>query len=309
MNLSQILQRSLAIKQGEKVLIVTDKKELHVAKKFFIAAKKLSKNTRLLLKPVGKYDGEEPPSNVAKEMRESDVTIAVTTYSLSHTKARREASKAGARIASLPGFTEQMFSALQADPFLLNKKGEVIIKILKKTNNIRILTKSGTNIFFSIKNRKIFNDDGLYIKKGDFGNLPAGEVCLAPLEGTAQGIIVIDNMRDGKEIFAKSRTAITVKKGKAVAISDKNCKLAKYFRTIKNAKNIAEFGIGTNYKAKVIGYILQDEKVAGTCHIAFGNSTALGGKVYSSVHIDAIMFKPTIFADNKTIMKNGKWKI
>lgn len=309
MNLSVILRRSLAIKQGEKILVLTDKKQLKIAKKFFSAAKKLSKNTILLLKPIGNHSGEEPSPTIAQAMFNADVALLITRYSLSHTKARKNASRAGLRIASLPWFTEQMFTALQTNPFLLQKKGRKIINVLNKTDRIRILTKSGTNLSFSIKNRKIFNDDGLYRKKGSFGNLPAGEVCLAPLEGTANGIIVIDSIRDGKEVFAKPTTIITVNKGKVITISDNNCKLAKYFRTIKNAKNIAELGIGTNHKAKIIGYILQDEKAAGTCHIAFGNNKSFGGRVYSSLHLDTILLKPTIYADDKLIMKNGKRKV
>lgn len=306
MSLSKILQRSLAIKTGEKVLIVTDKKEMKLAKKFFSAAKKLSKDTFLLTKPVGNHHGEEPSAAVAKAMRESNVVIAITTHSLTHTKARKNASKAGTRIASLPTFNEKMFTTLQANPFLLQKAGRKIINVLKKAKRIRIITKSGTNVSFSIQNRKLDNDDGLYRKKGTFGNLPAGEVSLAPVEGTANGIIVIDSMRDDKEVFATRGTAVTVKKGLATEISDKKYKLAKYFLTIKNSRNIAELGIGTNPKAKLIGNILQDEKVKGTCHIAFGNNKSFGGKVYSTVHIDAILLKPTIFADSKMIMKKGK---
>jgi len=75
----------------------------------------------------------------------------------------------------------------------------------------------------------------------------------------------------------------------------------------KNARNVAEFGIGTNDKAKIIGNILQDEKVMGTCHIAFGNNSAMGGKVYSEVHVDTILERPTIIIDGKILMKDGKF--
>ena len=97
-----------------------------------------------------------------------------------------------------------------------------------------------------------------------------------------------------------------VEKGEAVKISDGGCKIAEYFKSIKNARNIAEFGIGTNYQARVIGNILQDEKVLGTCHIAFGNNSSFGGKVYSEMHIDNVIQKPTIVVDKEIIMKDGK---
>ncbi len=307
MNLSNILRKSLAIKRGEKVLILTDKLELGNAKKFFLAAKKLSENTTLLLKPVGNHSGEEPSSEIAGEMKKFDVIIAVTTHSLSHTKARIGASEKGARIASMPGFQGKMMRVLSADPQELRKIGARIKKVLQKSKAVRVTSPSGTDISFHTR-KKIEVDDGLLAKRGDKGNLPAGETYFAPLEGTANGTIIIDSMRNCKA-YAKAGTRVLVKNGKAVDVSDKKSLLAKYLRKIKNADNIAELGIGTNRMAKVIGYILQDEKAAGTCHIAFGNSAAIGGKVYSKIHIDAILFKPTIWADNKIIMKNRKLMI
>lgn len=304
MNLSNILRKSLAIKSGEKVLILTDNLEFANAKKFFLAAKKLSQKTTLLLKPAGDHSGEEPSARIAGEMKKFDVIIAVTTHSLSHTKARIGASKKGARIASMPGFQGKMMRALAADPSELRRAGLRIKKILQKSKTVRVATSSGTDISFRTR-KHIEIDDGLLTKRGDKGNLPAGEAYFAPLEGSANGVIVIDSMRNCRA-YAKAGTRVFVKNGKAVEVSDRKSLLAKYLLSIRNADNIAELGIGTNKKAKVIGYILQDEKAAGTCHIAFGNSSAIGGKVYSKIHIDAILFKPSIFADGGIIMKDGK---
>ena len=74
----------------------------------------------------------------------------------------------------------------------------------------------------------------------------------------------------------------------------------------KNARNIAEFGIGTNDSAKLSGVILEDEKVKGTVHIALGNNVSMGGKVNVPIHLDGVMKKPTVYLDNKILMKNGK---
>lgn len=304
MNLSQILQKSLAIKRGEKVLILTDKLELGNAKKFFEAAKKLSENTTMLLKTVGNHSGEEPSTRIAGEMKKFNVIIAVTTHSLTHTKARISASKKGARVASIPGFNGKMMAALHAESSKIRQISMRIKKVLQKPKIVRVVSPSGTDISFHTR-KHIEIDDGILRKRGAAGNLPAGEAYFAPLEGTANGTIVIDSMKNCRA-YAKSGTRVLVKNGKAASVSDKKSLLAKYIFRIKNADNIAELGIGTNYRAKVIGFILQDEKAAGTCHIAFGNSAAIGGKVYSKIHVDAILFKPTIFADGRMIMKNGK---
>jgi aminopeptidase len=74
----------------------------------------------------------------------------------------------------------------------------------------------------------------------------------------------------------------------------------------KNARNIAEFGIGTNDSVKLSGILLEDEKVMGTVHIALGNNVSMGGKINVPIHLDGVIKEPTVFLDSKVIMKDGK---
>ncbi len=306
MDLKSAMKRFLNIKKKEKVLIITDRKRLRIAKKIYNACKQLA-HSDLLIKPVGKRHGEEPNKRIAATMLKYDVIIAPTTHSLTHTNARRNACKKGARVATIPSATEEMYETLSENPFFMHKIGTKIKNFLRGKDFVRIITPSGTNVSFSIKNRIIWIDDGLIRKKGAFGNLPAGEASLAPLEGTANGIIVIDSQRDGKKVYAPEGTLITLKNGQATSISDEKCRLAKIFKTIKNSTNLVEWGIGINRKATFIGNILQDEKLPETVHLAFGNNKSFGGKVYSNVHLDAILFKPTVYVDGKRFMKKGKF--
>ena len=210
----------------------------------------------------------------------------------------------------MPGITEEiMYESLMADYHKIKHLTEHVNRLIRNTKFIHVTSKNGTDLKFLIKRERNRLDTGLIYNNGQCGNLPAGEFFTAPLEGTANGTLVIDLMQDGKEIYAKKGTKIIIKNSLAEKISDKNCLLASYFSKIKNSKVVAEFGIGTNEKARLIGQILQDEKVLGTCHIAFGNNTSMGGVNYSKVHMDAIVDKPTIHADNEVIMKEGKLKV
>ena len=74
----------------------------------------------------------------------------------------------------------------------------------------------------------------------------------------------------------------------------------------KDARNIAEFGIGTNDSAKLSGVLLEDEKVMGTIHIALGNNVSMGGSVNVPIHLDGVVKKPTVWMDGKLLMKDGK---
>lgn len=297
----KVLKNCTNIKKSEKILIITDKNKGKIAEYFFKAASKLSDFVVLVKIPVEKIHGTEPPKKIASFMKKFNVIIAPTTGSLTHTKAVQEAAKKGIKVATLPGITEKiMHQSLTADFSKVEKLTKELYSKIKNTKKIKITTPSGTNLIF--KPRKWILDTGKITK---VGNLPGGELFCAPLESTSNGLIIIDSMCNDKEIFAPKGTSIVVLDGKA-AIIVRECKLAKLFRKLKNATNIAEFGIGTNYKAKIIGNILQDEKAISTCHIAFGNNTSMGGKIYSKMHLDAILFKPTIYADKKLIMKNGE---
>ena len=303
MTLDRILENSLAIKRKDKVLIITDKKKEKIAKKIYKACKKLSNKVDIIYKPIGKYDGEEPPTKIAKQMLKYNVILAPTEHSISHTKSRKNASKKGIRIATMPGITEKMLTtSLLAVPKELDRLGNKLMKVLKNGSFVFITTPSGTSIGFSIKGRVVENNNAVIRKRGAFSNLPDGEVSLSPEEGTANGIIAIDSAGE----YAKPRTKVLVMNGLAIDITNKNCKLSEIFDKVKNSRNIAELGIGTNKKAKFMRSILNDEKIFGTAHIAFGSNISYNGKIYSSVHIDVIQFKPTIWVDNKLIMRNGK---
>ena len=305
MKIENIFKRSLNIKKKDKILIVTDNNKLKIAKKFLKSLKRLSNNVNLMVKNVGNYDGEEPSKKVSEEMKKSNIVIAVTTYSLTHTNARRKASKRGVKVVTMPGFIERMLPSLKPSPRKMLGQGKKIENILRKTKTVKVVTDHGTDLLFSVKGRFIDIDAGIFNKPGSFGNMPSGEISTSPVEGTAKGMLIINSMAD----YAKNKTVVYIEKGKAVDINDKKCKLAKIFRKVKNSTNVAEFGIGLNSKAKIIGNILQDEKVLGTCHIAFGNNKSYRGKVYSKVHLDAILFKPTIWFDKKKIMNKGRLKI
>lgn len=303
-----ILKKCLNLKKGEKVLIITNPHKLRFVHALFKHARKLAE-TKLLTIPVARRSGEEPPKYAAREMKLHKVVILMTAYSLTHTKASRDAAKAGARIiASMPGITEATIKrAVDVDYKKMQKQTDKLKKMLDKGEKARVASKAGTDIQFSIKARLAESDTGI-IKKG-IGNLPGGEAFIAPVENTASGRIIID----GSVLKRKIRTPINVlaREGYAVKISGK--KEAKALKeTLEHVKDlkaysIAEFGIGTNPKAKITGNTLEDEKAKGTCHIAFGNNIGFGGKTDVPVHIDGIILNPTIYIDGKMIIKDGKF--
>ena len=294
------LTKCMGLKKKERLLIVTDREKKRIAKAFLKEAQKISDNCELIEISIGKVHGEEPSTKVAKELKKCDVALLITTMSLSHTKARKNACKAGVRIASMPGITEDIIKrCIDVDYNKISRLNEKLCRILTKGKAVLIENKLGTRLSFSIKGRKCLDDNGIYDKKGRFGNLPAGEACLAPLEGTSNGILVVDKGS------GKPKMIIDIVNGQIVRIKGRAPKLRNIIKNKKYA-NVAELGIGTNPKAKVTGTVLEDEKVLGTAHIAFGNNLSFGGNLNVPFHLDCVFSKPTVFIDGKLVIENGK---
>jgi leucyl aminopeptidase (aminopeptidase T) len=304
------LQDCLALKAGEKFLVITDKARRKIGVSFFEAAAELGAEALLLeIMPTGMH-GKEPHAMVAKLWQEVDVFVTPTTFSLSHTKARSKAVANGARGATLPGITpEIMGRALNVDYI---KMEDFTIKLAEEINRgkiIKLTTPAGTDLVFSVEGRKADPDTGVYRKSGTWGNLPAGEAYVAPLEGTAQGLLVVDGSMSGVG-RVKEPIKIKIKDGKAVSFSGGSGakKLASLFaKQPELAKSVAEFGVGTNPSARICGNVLEDEKVMGTVHIALGNNLHFGGVVDVPIHLDGILQCPTFSVDGKVIMKEGKF--
>ena len=295
------------LKSNETCLIITDSKLKSIGNVIYKNSLKITKKSKLILTAVPQAHGAEPPKNVADEMLKYDVILMATAKSLSHTRARENATKNGARAASMPGITSDMMQrALNVDFYKVKKINNFLISKLKNCSKIKITTKKGTNISFFVKGRNWISDDGIYTKKGSFGNLPAGEIFIAPLEKKANGTIIVDASVGGIGKVDKN-IKINIKDGFIDSID--GGKIANEFKSLLKDmpyNNVAELGIGTNYMAKITGNVLEDEKVLGTCHIAFGNNKHFGGKVDVPFHVDVVIKRPTIFCDDVLIIKDGK---
>ncbi|MEM4267696.1 MAG: aminopeptidase [Candidatus Woesearchaeota archaeon] len=301
-----VLNKCLALKKSESCLIVADQNKISIAQKFFSVAGKITTKTTLLLTNANIYDGQEPNRYVSAEMKLYDVILLVTTKSLTHTSARRNATKKGARIASMPDITDDMIKrCIDVDYSRMSQLGKKIAIKLSKTQKIRLTSNNGTDLSFSISGVEIEVSDGIFSKKGRYGNLPDGEVCMMPVVGSANGRLVIDGSI--LNLLVDKPVIIDIRDGYARNIS--GGKVASLLADVllehgKDAFNVAEFGIGINPKARITGNVLEDEKAVGTVHIAFGNNMSFGGSVDVPVHIDGIVKNPVAYADGSVFLEN-----
>lgn len=308
---SQIAIRDcMGTKQNEKILVITDEPLRTLGYSLWKAAKDFGNEVLLTEILPRKSNGEEPPAEVAELMKKFDVVFCPTSKSLTHTDARRAASALGVRIATLPGVTEEiMVRCMNADYNAIAKRTHALCAMMERTSVIRVTSPAGTDVSMPIKGRTAHASSGLFREKGQSGNLPTGEAYLAPLEHQSNGVVVVDGSFATVGIV-KTPIRIIVKDGYATEISggaeaDQLKKLLEPHG--KDAYNVAEFGIGTNDRAIITGKIIEDEKVMGTIHIAFGDNKSMGGTVRVASHLDGLVRQPTVWFDEMMIMKDGKF--
>jgi len=296
-----IVNRCLGYKKGERLLLVCDDKLHRLAYGFYRTARLLGIDVLLLEMPPRTVHGEEPPAAIASALQQTDAALLLTSVSLSHTKARKIASsRYGTRIASLPGITEAIFNrCIRIDYNRLREHGRRISGLFTKGSRVEVTTESGTHLVMSVKGRRGFSDDGFYIKKGAFGNLPAGEVCVGPCEGTTSGRLIVDG---STPLTGRLRRPIEILIKDGYATDVPLAKMKPLVKSLgKGILNIAELGVGLNPKAKVTGNVLEDEKAVGTAHIAFGNNISFGGTVACPCHLDFVFFGPKVKIDGVEI--------
>ena len=300
----------MGVKKGESVLVICDEPERRIGQALWEAAKSLGAEAMLLEIIPRRGNGEEPPLAVASFMKEVDVLLCPTSRSLTHTDARRAASEAGVRAATLPGITEDcMLRTLSADYNEIAELSQKVARVLSEGSRVRVSSPAGTEIEFSIEGRSAHADTGLVHHPGEMSNLPAGEAYLAPLEETANGVIIFEAAVAGVGKLGQEKIRIKVENGYAVEITGGRQaeKLEQLLEPLgREAYNVAELGIGTNDKARITGKILEDEKILGTVHMALGDNKSMGGRIGVASHLDGLILKPTVWVDGNKIMEEGK---
>ena len=303
----KVLQTCLGAKAGEHVLVVTDDTRMTIGQGIYKAASELGCQAVLMQMPPRKVSGEEPPDMIAHAMKEADIVICPTEKSLTHTKARIAAVKNCTRVATMPGITEEMFyqGAITADYDEVKRITEKLALLLTKAKTARI-EKQGRILTIQLAGRSGVISSGVYRQPGESGNLPSGEAYIAPLEDGSNGEMVIDGTMVGIGRLS-SPLYVTVKEGKLCSIQgEKSEELRILLENPENA-TLCELGIGTNNRALLCGVTLEDEKIYGTVHIAFGTNISFGGTNKAACHMDGIILKPTLFLDEELIISDGNF--
>jgi len=304
---ARMLAACMGLRAGESLLVVTDAPTREIGEAVFLAGGRIGAHAMLLVMPPTGRHGAEPPTAVAEAMKCVDVAICPTRFSLTHTQARLEAARAGTRIATMPGITEEMFfkGAVSADYEAVARTTLRVTTLLTDAREAK-LVKGGKELVLSLDGRRGVASTGLYRERGQSGNLPSGEGYIAPVEGTAQGEVIIDGAVAGIGRLDVPLVA-TLRDGRVVQVDGPAAaQLLGLLGDTPEARTLAELGVGTNDKARLSGVVLEDEKVYGTVHLAFGDNSTFGGNTRAGVHIDGVILSPELYLDGRLVVSQGK---
>jgi leucyl aminopeptidase (aminopeptidase T) len=308
MAVRKVVRECMGIEPAEEVLVVCNPVTEEIGALMRIEAQGDGADATLAVISERDSAAGEPPDPVAAAMAAADVVLAPTIQSLSHTAARKKASEAGVRIGTLPGVTEDMLARLMnTDLAEMRRRSWSVAEMLNRGVEARITCPNGSDLRLGLEGRMAIADGGELSTRGAFGNLPCGEGFIAPIEGTVNGTLVVDgSIAEIGQV--ETPVALTIRDGHLVeATGSDGARLMELLTAHgEDGTNVAELGIGTNEEATLTGNILEDEKILGTAHVAFGASAAIGGTVQVPVHLDCVVLEPTIEIDGERIADGGE---
>jgi leucyl aminopeptidase (aminopeptidase T) len=297
------VHQCLNLQANESCVVVTDDKRRPIGEALYEVAAETTEDAAVIRYPPGAQHGAEPPAPVAAAMAGADLVLAPTTKSLTHTQARTEACDAGARVATLPGITEEVFvTGLDADYEAIRDACEDVLAQVAEADEIRVTSPQGTDITVDLGSRDWRLDTGIVHEAGELSNLPAGEVFVSPETGT--GTIVVDGTMRPHGRLTEPIT-IEVEDGVVTDVDDDGLRgelEAAAAEAGEDVYNLAELGIGTNVAVtELVGSVLLDEKAGGTVHFAVGDDHGIGGDVSVPIHHDGVLTEPTVYADGEEV--------
>lgn len=292
---AKIMKHNLFVDKSVKLLVLTDESTQTLGRKFFDALKNDDWKASLHIMADRTKSGEEPPAETVEEMFQYDLVFCLTKHSLTHTVARKEANTRGISVITMPGITEDMFlhGAMSADYRQVEQETMEMTEKLTEANKVIIYTGENYQLSIPINGRDGVPSTGVFRGQAASGNLPSGEAYIAPLEGMAEGKIAINGSIAGIGLLEET-VVLTVEAGRLTkATGEKGVELL-HLLGEGDGRLLAELGIGTNYKARLTGNILEDEKAYNTVHVAFGSNHTFGGTIKANVHIDCVTKEPKL---------------
>lgn len=312
---NKIVKQLLGIRSGEKVLIIADTKtDMLMVEALAAAINSVGAKYVIAVMPsavLGEGAHTTLPGMLKRALGDADISIGLNrttgapSYDDTLAKLLKEKRIRYMSMVLRPpeNWTQGAATANYEEVYAVAEKMAKVFsgKICKVT------TRSGTEFTSNIEGKRVIIEAGLARIKGQSAAFSDGEISLGPVEGTTNGVVVVDgpmaymgmpdepirmDVKDGRIIKVEGgRTAKEVKK---------------LINSVLNFDNFAEIGIGVNPKARRCGDWQEEKKGWGNVHIALGDNIYYYGTTKCNLHADFVIYEPTVIVDEKVIVKEGE---
>jgi leucyl aminopeptidase (aminopeptidase T) len=314
-----VVDRCVGVKAGERVLLVTDTAfDQRITEVFGLVCKERGAEVAVINFTPSRLPNEEPPAMVGGAMVRSDVIFELTSQWISITSAKREACAKGARYLTMAEVSLPMFlpgRPAAVDFVAVAPHVDRIVELFTKAKKIRITSLAGTELTADLTGRQGRGVTGIANTPGSYSPNPDIEASISPLEGSANGVIVVDGLINliglGRvtspfEVIIKDGWLKEIRGTGDAAVFAEGLRQALETRQDPNIYNIAELGMGLNPNSKFGDISIETESTIGTAHFGMGDSTGYGGKVSAKGHFDCIFRHVSLWLDDQPILQHGK---
>jgi len=317
-----VVDKLMGVKEGELVTIFTDvEANQNIAKAVLGAAYEVGAEAILVTMTPREYAGQSikgkfPPTLVAC-LKNSTAVFACTSKGVlgPMTELRQEMLRAGSRLMHMYRLSEEIaLRTIPIDYEQLRSRVSKAVSLFPQAEKVRVTSREGTDVTLSLKNRTVAMSSDGYCRPGELDMIPSGFVDISPVEGTANGTVVLDGTESGLGIgLIREPIICEVKSGRITDIRGgfEARRLKKKMESAdENATNYAELGVGFNPRAlPSTGNMLENERCAGNIMVGIGRNSHMGGKIESNFHFDGIITNATLTVDGQPILKDGAFQI
>jgi leucyl aminopeptidase (aminopeptidase T) len=311
---ANVLDRCLAVRPGEQVVLLTDEGTDPAVVAGLVEGIAERDGTPVVsTMPIPPLPGSEPPTTVAAAMRAAGAVIELTSLFIGSSSARRAATDAGVRYLAMPGVRLDTFrdgGPLTVDFDAIRDDAERIGAAWGNARGFRLTTPAGTDLRGSVEGRPGRVLHGLARADGEYMAPPDIEAGTAPVESSADGMVVVDAdllfMGQGP---LPSPVILTFGAGELIAVEGEEAgRLHEMLARCDDERmsNLAEVSLAFNPSGRVCGVAMETESARGTAHVALGNSIAYGGTVDAVAHLDCVMRDATLELDGRPVMVAGE---
>lgn len=310
---ANVLEQCLGIRTGEEVVLLVDSgSDPRVVERLVSGIEERGAVPIVAELPTPMLPGEEPPRAVGRMLLGADAAIELTSLFIGSSQARQEATRHGVRYLAMPGIVLDTFRAggpLDVDFDALRSSAEAIGKAWTQARRFRLATPGGTDLTGSVDGRPGRVLHGIARSPGAYMAPPDIEAGTAPVEGTANGVVVIDAdllfmgkgpLDEPVRLEFVDGLLAGIDGSEATRLSDMLARC-----NDDRMRNLAEVSIGLNPAGRVCSVPMETESAIGTAHIALGNSIAYGGVVDAVAHLDCVMRDATLTLDDEIEVVGG----